>query len=461
MISVLFFCRSNLVFLFAQLGLELQSKTFNVKYLCYSKYELRILKECGISEGNLFLLSDEMSSIKYKTHTDKVLIDEKIRLATGGEFNLNLAIRADRTLNEIGAEESENIVIQLYDFWSVFCQKHNIQYIFHEPCTLSVNFIAACVLRNEMSGEMYSFIQLNGFETAKFAVVKSIDGKFAPFARNVSSDNVTEEVVVRRRVEQHKVLTVIKFILSRFKVKRNVFRSIDPLALRLIEEYKTKERRSLLSVLNKIHGLFLFKGVDSLELNRPFHYFPLHIEPEATVLYWGGYIYSDQISLIERISAILPKGEFLYVKDHPHLLGYRDFRHYKRLRSISNVKLLSVDIPTSTILKKAESVITINGTSGVEALFAGIPVFHFGSIYYQDWPGATRVDGIRSLKEQLVNIENASQLAQMYRLSNIEAYESYANHGFTNFYAGYKEFVEGMNMQRNVKNITAVLENII
>ncbi len=80
---------------------------------------------------------------------------------------------------------------------------------------------------------------------------------------------------------------------------------------------------------------------DQFDAGDTFYFYPLHLEPEAVVLYWADGLYTNQVKLIENIAAQLPAGVLLYVKDHPHLYGYRSRSDYERIQNIPNVKLLS------------------------------------------------------------------------------------------------------------------------
>jgi capsule polysaccharide modification protein KpsS len=109
--------------------------------------------------------------------------------------------------------------------------------------------------------------------------------------------------------------------------------------------------------------------------------FPLHYMDDAQVTFREPLL--DQLKLIENIARAMPEGYYLYVKPHPHYLG-EDISHggLKRLAQLNNVKVIEPGTPPIRLMKGAAGLITINSTTGFEALINGVPVITLGHDFY-------------------------------------------------------------------------------
>lgn len=136
-----------------------------------------------------------------------------------------------------------------------------------------------------------------------------------------------------------------------------------------------------------------------------YFFFPLHYEKDAQITFREPLL--NQLELIKNISRSLPQGYSLYVKPHPHYLG-TDFR-FKDLLMISklkNVKLVNPTIPPLHVLKYSSGVITLNSTTGFEALIKDIPVITFGHEFYCKDYLTYVVRDISELSETLLSVVN-------------------------------------------------------
>jgi hypothetical protein len=135
------------------------------------------------------------------------------------------------------------------------------------------------------------------------------------------------------------------------------------------------------------------RDVKSVSSNRfdgaPYVYFPLHLQPELTTSAVGG-VYADQLLALEALSARMPEGHLIYVKENPKQTEkQRGPLFYKRLRALKNVRVVHLRESSSDLIRGSLSVATITGTAGWEALFHGKPVLVFGSAWYREFPGVT------------------------------------------------------------------------
>lgn len=133
-------------------------------------------------------------------------------------------------------------------------------------------------------------------------------------------------------------------------------------------------------------------ATQSIVAGQPYVYFPLHLQPELSTAALGG-DYSDQLLAVEALSAWVPEGITIYVKENPKQTEkQRDTFFYKRLSALKNVRMLANTENTIELIKGSLAVATITGTAGWEALFHGKPVIAFGLAWYRFMQGVTAFD---------------------------------------------------------------------
>lgn len=120
---------------------------------------------------------------------------------------------------------------------------------------------------------------------------------------------------------------------------------------------------------------------DAFDPSVDFAFFPLHYEPEVSLLLQAPY-QTDQAHLILQIAKSLPAQMTLYVKDHPVMVEYRPRSFYRKLKKMPNVKLIPPTVDSRDILPHAKLITTITGTAGWEGTFLKKPVITFGNWFY-------------------------------------------------------------------------------
>jgi len=175
-------------------------------------------------------------------------------------------------------------------------------------------------------------------------------------------------------------------------------------------------------------------------------------EPERSLLIAAPF-HTNQFELIVDIVKSLPIGYKLYVKDHPQMItrDWRPVSFYKQIMELPNVKLLHHTINPNDILKKCSLVITIGGTTGLEAAFYEKPTITFVNTVY------SKLKSIHVLKniEDLPNMIH-SQLTKNFDLDDLNSFVNLIDtnsvefnyHAFLNdvyqtfFYNGFLSDVE-------------------
>lgn len=121
--------------------------------------------------------------------------------------------------------------------------------------------------------------------------------------------------------------------------------------------------------------------------DSPFVYFPLHLQPELTSSTLGDQ-YRDQLKALEALSAWLPQGASLVVKENPkQTYRYRDQAFFDRLQNIPKVVFIGKIGNTYEIMRRARFVATLSGTVGWEAINGGKNTLVFGRPWYLSLPG--------------------------------------------------------------------------
>ena len=134
----------------------------------------------------------------------------------------------------------------------------------------------------------------------------------------------------------------------------------------------------------------------------PFIYLPLHIEPERSLLIAAPF-YTNQIETVKHIAKSLPVGYKLYVKEYPNM-GIRDWRpisFYKEIINLPNVQLIHPSVSANEIMNKCSLVISVSGTSALEAAFFKKPSIIFADLGYSILPSVYKLKAIEELPEAI------------------------------------------------------------
>lgn len=134
-----------------------------------------------------------------------------------------------------------------------------------------------------------------------------------------------------------------------------------------------------------------------------FVYFPLHMEPEATLSYFVNQNYRQDF-LVDSVVKSLRQGQYLVVKEHPQQPGLLLEPRYRYLKKYyPNLIYLPSNVPSYGILKNCECIITLTSSAAWEGLLLKKPVLVIGKIFYDQCPGALRINNINELKDILRN----------------------------------------------------------
>jgi len=116
-------------------------------------------------------------------------------------------------------------------------------------------------------------------------------------------------------------------------------------------------------------------------VDRPFVYFPLHLQPEASIDVKGR-PFTNQLEIIRALSRTLPVDHALLVKEHPVALHRRTRSFYAALRAIPGVVLVDPGFPTFRVMETAALTVAITGTAAYEAALLGKPAATIAPVFF-------------------------------------------------------------------------------
>lgn len=470
--TILFFSRCELVDLYGKLHKHL-SEDFNIVHIAYSEIEANILKTTYNIEG-ITIFKNEFLIHQNNLKVDQLFfneLDEIFEKETSGRFNLNGSIQSDRTFKKINYTGALNITAIYYNTWKNIFDKQKINFFIHEPTSLMLNHMASILCKKQ--GGIYStHIMIQGESDYNFIMVDHDNG--FPTELKAIFNQITDAEI---KTEYKRIQLFLENFRSSYKVFFDIIGSNKPNYKLYFQLLKSGTREQLSkwfsfkktnrfsdtienflsnNQLNtrRLKNLINYQKIkyDTYDPNLDFYFYPFHLEPEAVVLYWADGIYTNQVKLIENIASQLPPNVFLYVKDHPHLYGYRNIEDYIRLQEIPNIKLLPPYLPGKKIVNESKGVITLNGTAGFEALLLNKQVITFGSAFYSISKRVAFIDNIKDFKKVIYNIDKAKYNDDEELYKFVLAYLKCHKIGFTDFYGNVANNIK-IDMDDNIKNV--------
>lgn len=138
------------------------------------------------------------------------------------------------------------------------------------------------------------------------------------------------------------------------------------------------------------------RHLDQALSGRPFAFYPLHYQPEASTLVHGSY-FDNQLEVIGNLARSMPAGWDLVVKEHFYMAGQRRLSFYHALQKIPNVRLVDLSVPTNRLVQEAAVVTVVTSTCGLEASLIGRPVVMFGDYPWDYAPTVHKVGAMADL----------------------------------------------------------------
>ena len=198
------------------------------------------------------------------------------------------------------------------------------------------------------------------------------------------------------------------------------------------------------------------------DLSEPFVYVPLNYQPECTTSPQGD-IFVVQTLMLETLSAALPAGWRLYVKEHPGQWGPRGLNfsssrykgYYRRIAHIRGVTLVPVDTKSSVLIARSRAVATVSGTAGFEAILRQKPAIIFGHPWYQNAPALLRADSVESCRHCFEKIMNGFEICEVENCRFLRALETETIH------AHFQEYTKRHSSVTSDESVRATVKVIL
>jgi hypothetical protein len=485
---VLFFSRNDLVNLYGGISQYLAEST-EIIHLAYSSREEQILKVTyNIKEVIVF--QDEIARLIKEEKLDLALIlkiDQLIIEQTDNRFCLNSCIQSDRTFVNMPYEEILLLIQSYYRFWNKLIADKAFQYLFHEPVALFFLQIASVLCKKNESTYLTQ-IQVFGENKYNWIFATADNGFAIEMPESLARTKIlTIDNQIRVDAFLHVFRKDFNLIIPQIASKSNkpgkshpfnfcynliktVFKSLFHILTfpkqsnfapeEQIERYLATNIPRLSDRLKNQWDEYFYLHYDEFDPDKEFYYYPMHMEPEAVVLYWGEGIYKNQVKLIENIAGQLPPSCFLFVKVHPIIKEERNYLDYKRIKAIPNVKLIGPAISGKLIISKCKGLLTINGTSGFEAILMNKPVYVFGNSFYDLSNRVFKIKNIRELRETLYINHSKTYQDDEDLFHFIFSFLEIAHSGFTAYYSNYKEILK-IDHSKNVSEVAAGMKKFL
>ena len=151
----------------------------------------------------------------------------------------------------------------------------------------------------------------------------------------------------------------------------------------------------------------------NVNLQTNFVYYPLAVDMERNLLITAP-MYTNQIEILRHIAKSLPVNYELFVKENPgqSSRNWRSLEEYNEILSIPNLTLIHPSFSSKKLIENSSLVISIGGTSGLEAAFYETPSIIFSEIGYDVLPSVFRVKNIDELSSTIKNALNTKVQSQ-------------------------------------------------
>lgn len=144
---------------------------------------------------------------------------------------------------------------------------------------------------------------------------------------------------------------------------------------------------------------------NEVSLERRFAIYFLHVQPEVTVEGMA-FEYQDQILTIRNLVASLPADVPLFVKEHRPMVGRRPVNFYADLAQMPGVVVVDESMHAHELIKRAEVVMTLTGTAGLEAILYGTPAIVLGNVFFNQFDGVYHPDSFKDISKVVGNLSD-------------------------------------------------------
>ncbi|MBI1974780.1 MAG: hypothetical protein HYS57_00280 [Parcubacteria group bacterium] len=201
------------------------------------------------------------------------------------------------------------------------------------------------------------------------------------------------------------------------------------------------------------------------DFSKKFVYVALQYQPECSTSPLGG-VFVNQLLMIETLSAALPSGWEIFVKEHPlqwkprgvSYFSYRYRGYYEAIVAVPHVRLVSPDTDSFPLIEKSQCVAVVIGTAGWEALLRGKPVLTFGHAWYADCPHVYKVSDADGTKRAFAAVKSGAAVS---REDMIDYLYSFGHITLPGFREEYSQDVSPITVAENIENHVRFMEDAL
>ena len=153
------------------------------------------------------------------------------------------------------------------------------------------------------------------------------------------------------------------------------------------------------SLKAKTRKSFIDKNLEyEIHDNEKFVLFPLHQEPEKTLLIEAPF-YTNQLEIIRHIAKSLPVEYRLYVREHfaQTLREWRKISYYREILKIPNLRLYHPSSNLEQLIQNSSLVISIAGSAALEAAFFQKPSIIIADMGFLVLPSIQKLTSLEEL----------------------------------------------------------------
>lgn len=171
--------------------------------------------------------------------------------------------------------------------------------------------------------------------------------------------------------------------------------------------------------------LFMRSGIgERPQKNEKYIYYPLHVNPEYSTNFQGT-LWMNQLYNIELLSKSIPHDWTVCVKEHPAMFiaRVRPKSFYEKIKQFPNVRMVPVSMTGKELIRDAQMVAVVTGTTGWEAILQGKPVISFVDNYFDVLGLSAKISDIRTFFEEIQKeLKRAAAVSPQERKRRIVAY---------------------------------------
>lgn len=390
--KILFFARSFLAKYYA----EIKSVRFESLYVVLTHEEKILLESKGFHVYGCF--EDEY---------DKLNITP-----VSGDY-LRTSFASDRFLQRFNLEKRLEILGKEITFWRNILEKLKPDYLFNETVALEIAEVMA-IEAERLNIPFYS--SLLGFLPYTFYWKPSpFDGRLneliqiEPDKEHMLKAKEYFKSVTEKNLKPFYVLDSLKpYNYSLKSLFGSLYRDtklfLKKKKIQRLPQFKYEDDYTFNPYQNtcRVFNNLLFNYNQLSDIKNNFNiFYPLHVEPEATLNYFAEY-YQNQVSTVESIARTLKPYQYLVVKEHPQQKGVLLDKRFRELKKkMPNLIYLPAEINSQEVIKKSEAIVTLTSTAAWEGVIFGKPVFVLGKIFYDQCPGVKRIENISHFKKEI------------------------------------------------------------